>query len=94
MKRKALRTTALIAVGLMMTAATGAASSRGSSNQQRHDRERETVIAALQPVGAAAGWGRVKVEDRNRQDHLKQRTSWRKVEISLFVFSLAVFAMT
>ena len=61
MNRQTLRNLALIAAGLMTAATVTFADSRGDSSQDRHDRNREKVIAALQPVGAATGWGRVKV---------------------------------
>ena len=84
MNIRTLRKMALIVLGLMTTATVQTADARGNGSHGHHEHGRTRIIAALQPVGAAAGWGRVKVEDRIRHEELKRSGTLRKVEIELY----------
>ncbi len=70
----------VIAVGLLLTAGTAAAQLRGSADGApgRHwGTERTTAVAALEPVGAVEGWGRVMVMDLATEDDVQRMATVR-----------------
>jgi len=83
MKRNTIRLG--IMIGLLVAGLAGTADAGGMVRQARHT-QRATpaakAIAALSPIGAATGWGRVKIEEQTQIDGTLKR------EVTAELFSL------
>jgi len=76
MKPKSIGIAALVTLAGFVASDVTAASLRRSESRSRSSQE---AIASLTPVGAASGWGRIKVEDSMRRNVTK-----REVKVELY----------